>query len=62
MPNEVVTTPSTVTVLSANFPGLVLTSEMEREPMDAHAPETTAAAKTRVTNSFFMWLPSRGLP
>src|SRR5918995_1839586 len=47
MPHEVVTTPSTVTVLSANLPGLVCTSEIEREPIDAHAPPSADAAMTR---------------
>src|ERR1044072_4398655 len=44
MPNEVVTTPSTVTVLSWNLPGLVCTSEIDRSPIEAHAPVNAAAA------------------
>src|SRR5688500_15706887 len=52
MPHEVVTIPSTVTVLSANLPGLVCTSEIEREPIEAHAPPNAAAAMMRPMTKF----------
>src|SRR5688572_22164677 len=54
MPHEVVTTPSTVTVLSANLPGLVCTSEIEREPIEAHAPPSADAAMIRPMTKFLV--------
>src|SRR5688500_3548231 len=52
MPHEVVTTPSTVTDLSANLPGLVCTSEIEREPIEAQVPLSAAAAMMRPMTKF----------